>query len=321
MKTAILTSGGDAPGMNAAIRAAVRYARSAGIDMIGVRRGYSGILDSDFVEFDAAVLSWMDAQIDRGGTFLKTARCPEFLEEAPRRRAGEILRAHGVDSLIVIGGDGSFRGAADLARDTGIRVAGIPGTIDNDLAYTDYTLGFDTAVNNVLWSLSAIRDTMDSHSKPTVVEVMGRHCGDIALYAGITAGADFILLPEVPFDMEEIARKALEKSAAGDPGLLIVLAEGAGTAAGIAAEYKKLTGIDARQTCLGFLQRGGTPTHRDRLLAVRLGIAAVRALAEGRSDRVVGIRDDAVVELDLYEALAQPRRFNRALYDAAIALS
>lgn len=321
MKIAILTSGGDAPGMNAAIRAVVRYAKAIGLDAIGVRRGYAGILAEDFVKFDAEALAQLDAMIDRGGTFLQTGRCPEFLETEPRLRAGEILRRRGVDSLIVLGGDGSFRGAADLARDTGIRVAGIPATIDNDLAYTDYTLGFDTAVNNVLWSLSAIRDTMDSHNKPTVVEVMGRHCGDIALYAGLTAGADFILLPEVPFDMNEIAARARKKAEKGECGLMIVLAEGAGTAADVAAQYKALTGIEARQTVLGFIQRGGTPTHRDRLLATRLAMAAVAAVAAGRSDRVVGIRRDEVVELDLFEALAEPRRFNHALYRAASVLA
>ena len=318
MKIAILTSGGDSPGMNAAVRSAVKYARSCGVGVECVRGGYTGILHSDFVTPDDGMLA---SCIDRGGTFLRTARCPEFLQKEPRLRAGEILRERGIDGLIVIGGDGSYRGAADLARDTGIRVVGIPGTIDNDLSYTDYTLGFDTAVNNVLWSLFAMRDTMFSHNKPTIVEVMGRHCGDIALYAGTAAGADFILLPEAPFDMNEIAAKVRARAAEGDASVLIVLAEGAGKLEDVTAEFEKLTGISARQTRLGFIQRGGTPSHRDLLLGFEFGVAAVRALMEGRSNRVIGIRDDKIVEKDLYEALAEPRRFNSALYDVATHLN
>lgn len=318
MKIAVITSGGDAPGMNAAVRAVVRYAISLGAEVCAFSRGYKGLLEDHYIPMERSSVSNI---IQRGGTFIKTDRCAEFNEKEYRLKAGEILRSHGVDGLVVIGGDGSFRGAADLCSDTGIGVVGIPGTIDNDLGYTDYTIGFDTAVNNVLWAINSLRDTMDSHNKVTFVEVMGRHCGDIALHAGITGGAEHILVPEMPCSIKEIADDIVAGAKRGKKSNLIVLAEGAGKLEDVCAEFEKLSGITPRQTRLGFIQRGGSPTHRDRMLATRFGMAAVEALAAGRTNRVIGVRNDMIVEDDLFEALAKPKIFNKELYLQSIALA
>ena len=317
MKIAVLTSGGDAPGMNACIRAIVRYGLSNGVEVCGFQQGYQGVLDDDIVELNRRSVSGI---IQHGGTFLQSARCESFLERETRLRAGEVLRRHQVDGLIVIGGDGSFRGAADLAADTGIKVVGIPGTIDNDMPYTDYTIGFDTAVNNVLWAINSLRDTMNSHNRVTVVEVMGRRCGNIALHAGITGGAEYILVPEMPYNLADIAQNITESAKLGKKSILIVLAEGAGKMEEFCEELEGLCHIKPRQTRLGYIQRGGSPTYRDRLLACRFGVAAVDLLMQGKSDRVVGIRQDRLTDMDLYEALQVKKVFNEELYHTATML-
>ncbi|MBO4217160.1 MAG: 6-phosphofructokinase [Clostridia bacterium] len=316
MKIAVITSGGDSPGMNACIRAVVRCALSQGMEVRGFYRGYQGILDDDSVLLERKSVSNI---IQHGGTFLQTDRCEKFLQKEYRLKAGEVLAKHGIEGLVVIGGDGSFNGAAALSRDTGINVIGIPGTIDNDLAYTDYTLGFDTAVNNVLWAVNSLRDTMQSHNKVTFVEVMGRRCGDIALHAGLTGGAEYILVPEVPFDIKKIAEEIAQSAVRGKKSNLVVMAEGAGRMEDVCIEFEKYSGIKPRQTRLGFIQRGGSPTYRDRLLACLFGIEAVRLLAAGRTDRAVGIRGEKIIDDDIYEALKKKKIFNTTLhFDAGV---
>ena len=318
MKIAIITSGGDAPGMNACIRSIVRYSVHNGIEVCGFYRGYQGILDDDYVCLDRRSVSNI---IQHGGTFLQTDRCLDFLKKECRIKAGEILKSHGVDSLIVIGGDGSFQGASALTKDTGINVVGIPGTIDNDLAYTDFTLGFDTAVNTVLDAINKLRDTMQSHNKVTVVEVMGRRCGDLALHAGITGGAEYILVPEVKFSAKAVADGVLKSSTSGKKSNLIVIAEGAGKMEDFCAEFTKYSDIVPRQSRLGHIQRGGSPTYKDRLLATRFGIEAVNAVMKGETNRVIGIRGNKIIDEDIQKALSKKKRFDKKLYLNASALS
>ena len=318
MKFAIITSGGDAPGMNACIRAAVRYALSQGMEVCGFHRGYQGILEDDYTELDRLCVSNI---IQCGGTFLQTDRCAAFREEPARVRAAEILRAHGAEALLVIGGDGSFRGARDLHEDTGIRVVGIPGTIDNDIGYTEYTIGFDTAVNNVLWAINALRDTMQSHNKVTFVEVMGRRCGDIALHAAVTGGAEYVLIPEVPFDLRKIAQEIAENARYGKKSNLIVVAEGAGKMEDLCREFEEISGICPRQTRLGFIQRGGSPTHLDRLLAEQFAMAAVDRLMQGGESEVIGIRSGRVIHEEIGLALSRSKQPALSLYRAISNLS
>lgn len=229
-RIAILTSGGDAPGMNACIRAATRYALSKGFDVYGVERGYQGLIEGELFRMGSRNVSGI---IHKGGTFLKTARCPEFKTLDGQRHAAETLGAFGIDGLICIGGDGTFRGAKDLSDNFGVNVIGIPGTIDNDLAYTDYTLGFDTAVNTCIWAINCLRDTMGSHDRVSLLEVMGRRCGDIALYAGIAGGAEYILVPEVPYDLDAICKSISMSQKRGKTSNMIILAEGAGNQADV----------------------------------------------------------------------------------------
>ncbi len=318
MKIAIITSGGDAPGMNACIRSIVRYSIHNGIEVCGFYRGYQGILDDDYVELNRRSVSNV---IQHGGTFLQTDRCLDFLKRECRLQAGETLKNHGVNALIVIGGDGSFRGASALAEDTGVSVIGIPGTIDNDLAYTDFTLGFDTAVNNILDAINKLRDTMQSHNKVTVVEVMGRRCGDLALHSGVTGGAEYILVPEVKFSAKEVADGVLKSSALGKKSNLIVIAEGAGKMEDFCREFTKYSGIVPRQSRLGHIQRGGAPTYKDRLLATEFGIEAVNAAMRGETNRVIGIRNGKIVDVDIQIALGKKKRFNKKLYRNGMALS
>ena len=317
-KIALLTSGGDAPGMNACSRAVVRYALSCGMTVFGVYGGYRGLVDGEVVRLDRRSVSDI---IQRGGTFLKTARCPEFTEYEVRAKAAENLKEKGIDGLIVIGGDGSFRGARALSEDFGVKVIGIPGTIDNDLGYTDFTLGFDTAVNNVLWAINNLRDTMQSHEKVTFIEVMGRHCGDIALHAGVGGGAEYILVPEIPFDMGKIAEDILSESNQGKKSNMIVVAEGAGSVDDLARDFAERTGIEPRKTRLGHIQRGGSPSRFDRVFACRCAVRAVDLLREGSSGRVVGIRNGKIVDDGIAEALAKVRPFDEELYRIACRLS
>lgn len=309
-KIAILTSGGDAPGMNAAVRAVVRTALDNGIEVMGVKRGYAGLLNGELFNMDRSSVSDI---IQRGGTVLRTARCLEFKQEEVRKRAVKILKAYGVDALVVIGGDGSFMGAKLLSK-LGVKTVGLPGTIDNDLAYTDYTIGFDTALNTVIDSINKIRDTSTSHERVSIIEVMGRHCGDLALHAGIAGGAEAILVPELGFDKDELCRKILEGKAQGKMHNLVILAEGIGGAFELAKDVEDVTGIETRATILGHTQRGGSPSAFDRVLASKMGAKAVEVLLEGKTSRVIGIKENEIFDQDIDEALALGRKFDEKLF-------
>ena len=317
-KVAILTSGGDAPGMNACIRACVRYAIYKDLDVYGVQRGYKGLIDNDVHLMTNRSVSDI---IQRGGTILRSARCPEFTDVEFQKQAAETLHAYGIENLIVIGGDGSFRGAKDLSDNCKINVIGIPGTIDNDLAYTDYTLGFDSAVNTVLWAINALRDTMGSHDRVSLLEVMGRNCGDIALYSAVAGGVEYVITPEVPYDIDEIAESIRFSQKRGKTSNMIVLAEGAGNKDEICARIKEKTGISVKTTTLGHIQRGGSPTMADRVLAARFACHAVDLLLEKKTNRVVGIKDNKIIDCDITQALSEKRTFDKNLYDIAYALS
>ena len=316
-KIAILTSGGDAPGMNACIRAVVRSALNAGLEVYGVDRGYNGLVKNEIIKMDSHSVCDI---IQRGGTILKTARCLEFKDPAVRKIAADNLKKIGVEGLVVIGGDGSFTGAKLLSDEQGINVVGIPGTIDNDLAYTDYTLGFDTAVNTVLWAINALRDTMTSHDRVSLVKVMGRRCGDIALYAGICGGAEYILVPEVPYDIQKIANEIKHNPENGKTANVIVLAEGAGNENEIKTIVSVISGTDVKVTTLGHIQRGGSPSMADRMLAAKFGVHAVNLLMEGKTNRVIGCHGQQTIDLDISEALAMKKDIDRDLYDMAAKL-
>ena len=317
-KIAVLTSGGDAPGMNAAIRAVVRTAIHNGIEVMGVQRGYSGLINGELFTMDRTSVSDI---IQRGGTILRTARCPEFKNEEVRKKAAKILQAYGVEALVVIGGDGSFTGAKLLSK-LGIKTIGIPGTIDNDLAYTDFTLGFDTALNTVVDAINKIRDTSTSHERVSIVEVMGRNCVDLSLYAGICGGAEAIIVPEVEaFDRDELCKTILEGKNKGKMHNLVILAEGIGGAFELAEYVENITGIETRATVLGHIQRGGSPSASDRVLASRMGAKAVEVLLEGKTSRVIGIRDNKIIDQDIDEALDMESKFDTELYEIAKVLS
>lgn len=321
MKTiGILTSGGDAPGMNAAIRAVVRSAIYYGCKVYGINRGYKGLLEEDLMEMN---LSSVGDIIHRGGTMLKSSRCEEFKTEEGRKLGVKVLKKYGIDCLVVIGGDGSFNGAKKLSE-MGFPAIGIPGTIDNDLEYTDYTIGFDTAMNTVIDAIGKIRDTSSSHERVNIVEVMGRNCGDLALYAGIAGGAETIIVPEVEIKLEDIALRLKTTQKRGKRHSIIVMAEGV-EKVGSASDLKKVlteeAGADVRVTVLGHVQRGGSPTAFDRILASRFGYRAVELLLEGKSSRVVGIKDNQIIDMDIQDALAMPKTFNRELYEMAKVLS
>ncbi len=318
MKTiAVLTSGGDAPGMNAAIRSVVRMAIYKGIRVMGVKRGYSGLINGEIFDMDRHSVSDI---IHRGGTILRTARCEEFKTEAGRKKAVNVLRVFGVDGLVVIGGDGSFAGA-QLLSEMGIATVGIPGTIDNDLSYSEYSIGFDTALNTVLDAINKIRDTSSSHERISVVEVMGRNCGDIALYAGIGGGAESVIIPEKGYEIDALCKTIFEGKLRGKMHNLIILAEGVGGATELAKQVEEITGIESRATVLGHIQRGGSPSAFDRMLASKMGVAAVQVLIEGRSGRVIGMKNGKIVDEDINEALEIPRKFNDELYEISKILS
>lgn len=313
-KIAILTSGGDAPGMNACIRACVRSAINSGLEVYGVERGYFGLVNNKI--FPMNTHSVCDI-VQKGGTILKTARCLEFKFPETRKKAADNLKALGIEGLVVIGGDGSFTGAKFLSDENGINVVGIPGTIDNDLAYTDYTLGFDTAVNTVLWAINNLRDTMTSHDRVSLVKVMGRRCGDIAMYAGICGGAEYILVPEIPYDIKAIAEDIKRSKERGKTSNIIVLAEGAGNETEIKTLVSVLSGADVKVTTLGHIQRGGSPTMADRMLAARFGTRATELLLQGKTNRVIGIKNNKIVDLDIAEALSETKQIDKHLYDMA----
>lgn len=317
-KIGVLTSGGDAPGMNACVRAVVRYAIYNGLTVYGIERGYSGLINNHMVEMNKRSVSDI---IQRGGTILKTARCPEFKEDKYMQIAVDNMEAYGIEGLVVIGGDGSYRGALDLYNKFGVKAIGIPGTIDNDLAYTDYTLGFDTSVNTVVSAINNLRDTMTSHDRVCIIEVMGRKCGDIALYAGISGGAEMILVPEVECDLKKIVKKISLNQRIGKTSDIIVLAEGVCKAEELKQELKD-NGIlgSIKTTTLGYIQRGGAPSMFDRVLAARCAVRAVDLLMQDKGGRVVGIKDNKIIDEDIAEALAKERHFDKELYDTAMIL-
>ncbi len=308
----LLTSGGDAPGMNAAIRAVVRSGIYYGMDVFGIERGYAGLMEDIVIPMEMRSVSNI---VQFGGTKLRTARCLEMLTVEGQKKAVDTLEKHGIDGLVVIGGDGSFRGAKVLSEQYGIPTIGIPGTIDNDLEYTDYTLGFDTAVNTCLDIINKLRDTMTSHERVSVVEVMGRHCGDIALYSGIASGAEIIVVPEVAFDMNEIVARINRSRASGKHSNIVVIAEGVMGADEFAKQLQACTTYSVRPTCIGHVQRGGSPSMADRMLAAQFGNKAIRLLNEGIGNRVVGIRNNKIIDMDIIEAVSMKKTFNYELYE------
>lgn len=313
----VLTSGGDAPGMNAALRAVVRVAIYHGLEVSGIHRGYQGLLDADI---ENMTVSSVGDIIHRGGTKLQTARCLDFKTDEGFKRGLDVLKMYKIDGLVVIGGDGSFRGAQRLSH-AGIKTVGIPGTIDNDLAYTDYTIGFDTALNTVVSAIGNLRDTTSAHGRANIVEVMGRHCGDIALHAGLAGGAESIIVPEINFDMDELCLKLIAGKRRGKLHNIILLAEGVGKPYEIAEAIQSKVDISTRVTIMGHLQRGGTPSAFDRNLGSRFGYHAVKTLMEGRTSRVVGIRGSKVFDMDIDEALAMEKDIDQELYQLADMLS
>ena len=315
MKTiGVLTSGGDAPGMNAAVRAVVRTAISLGMTVKGVRRGYAGLIEDDIFDMDARSVSDV---INRGGTLLYTARCPKFRTEEGVIEAVESCKKHGIEGLVVIGGDGSFRGALELSRH-GVPCIGVPGTIDNDIACTEYTIGFDTALNTAMEMVDKIRDTAQSHDRCSVIEVMGRHAGYIAVQTGIAVGATAIMVPEVPVNIESIIRKINITKNNGKKHFIVIVAEGVGGVEEIAKQIMAGTGVDSRATVLGHVQRGGNPTLRDRLRATQMGYEAVHLLYQGKGNRVVAYQGSSVVNYEIEEALQMKKEFNQHMLKIAL---
>lgn len=315
MKTiGVLTSGGDAPGMNAAVRAIVRTGIVMGLRVIGIRRGYSGLISGDMVEMNLRSVS---DTIHRGGTILYTARCSEFKTEAGMQRAIEVCHEMGIDGIAVIGGDGSFRGAKDLSE-RGIPCVGLPGTIDNDITSSEYTIGFDTSINTVMQMVDRLRDTTESHDRCSVVEVMGRGAGYIALYAGIAVGATSIIVPEIPFDLDrDIIDRMKNTQKTGKKHYIIIVCENVCDVGELAKTLQERTGIETRATILGHVQRGGSPTVRDRVVASEMGYHAVELLAKGTGNRVVVMKDNKVIDYDIFEALEMTKPFEKHLFDIA----
>ena len=297
----VLTSGGDAPGMNAAIRAVVREAITRGCKVKGIKRGYAGLLQEEIVDMDAHSVSDI---ISRGGTILQTARCLEFIQPEYQQQAADICHKHGIDGLVVIGGDGSFKGAQKIAA-LGINTIGLPGTIDLDIACTEYTIGFDTAVNTAMEAIDKVRDTSTSHERCSIIEVMGRGAGYIALWCGIANGAEDVLLPErYNYDEQALVNHIIESRKKGKQHHIIINAEGIGHSASMAKRIEAATGIETRATILGHMQRGGSPTCKDRVYASTMGALAVDLLCEGKTNRVVGYKHGEFVDFDIDEALA-----------------
>lgn len=314
----VLTSGGDAPGMNAAIRSAVRTALLEGLKVKGIRRGFLGLLEEDI--FDMKSKSVSDI-IQRGGTVLYTARCPEFIIPEKQDQAAEICRKHGIDGLVVIGGDGSFRGAAALAK-RGINTVGVPGTIDLDISCTDYTIGFDTAVNTAVETIDRVRDTSTSHERCSIIEVMGRHAGHIAIWCGIANGAEEILIAErYDFDEVKIIKKINRRRETGKKHYIIINAEGVGESENMAKRIEATTGMETRATIIGHAQRGGTPTARDRVYGSVMGAKAVDLLIAGATNRVVAYKDSLFVDFDIEKALAMTKDIDQYMYDLSGRLS
>ena len=296
----VLTSGGDAPGMNAAIRAVVRRGLSSGLNVKGIYKGYNGLLNEEIVDMTARDVS---DTIERGGTILYTARCAEFRTPEGQQRGAEICKKHGIDGLVVIGGDGSFAGAQKLAN-LGINTIGVPGTIDLDIACTEYTIGFDTAVNTAMEAIDKVRDTSTSHERCSIIEVMGRNAGYLAMWCGIANGAEDVLIPEkYDYDEQKIINNIINNRKRGKKHHIIINAEGIGHSTSMARRIEAATGVETRATILGYMQRGGSPTCRDRVYATMMGAMAVDLLCEGKSNRVVGFSHGEFKDFDINEAL------------------
>ena len=310
----VLTSGGDAPGMNAAIRSVVRTCIQYGVTPVGIHRGYNGLINSDVVELDARAVNGITS---RGGTMLYTARCPELKTKEGVMKGVNACRYLGIDGLIAIGGDGTFRGLEDLAAN-GVNTVGIPGTIDNDIACSHYSIGFDTAANTAIEAIDKLADTMQSHERCSVVEVMGHNAGHLALYCGLACGAAAILIPEKPFDFEkDIIEKIRESHYNGKHHFLIIVAEGVGHTAEIADKIREMTGVETRVTIIGHIQRGGSPSARDRVMASRMGHYAVMRLLEGKSNVVVCYRDSQLCDIPINEALQMTKDLDSYMYKVA----
>jgi 6-phosphofructokinase 1 len=317
-RIAVLTSGGDAPGMNAAIRGVARTAHANGIEVYGVKRGYNGLTNGDMRQLGVQDVNGISCQ---GGTMLYTARSPEFMTDEGVERAAKVCKYNGIDAVVVIGGDGSFRGLRDLSKH-GVATVGIPGTIDNDIGCTNYTIGFDTAANTAIEAIDKLNDTMQSHERCSVVEVMGRNAGHLAVYVAIACGACAVLVPERPFDFErDVSDKIRKGRLNGRTHFIVIVAEGIGAADKIAERIEHETGMDVRVTVLGHIQRGGRPTARDRVTASRMGRHAVELLLAGRINRIVGIRDGELQDQDIDEALSQKRDLQETMYETALILS
>ena len=320
----VLTSGGDAPGMNAAVRAVVRTAVSRGIDCVGIRSGWNGLINSDFINMDASSVSHI---IDKGGTMLYTARSEEFMQESGRAKALATCKLLGLDGIVAIGGDGTFRGALALSRqaaETGQRldVVGVPATIDNDIGCSHYTIGFDTACNTAVECIDKLRDTMQSHERCSVVEVMGRNAGYLAMYVGLAVGATAVLVPEEPIDFErDVIEKIRQARFNGFTHYMIVVAEGAGSASEIAAKSKDAIDLDPRVTVLGHIQRGGSPTGRDRVNATKMGYLAVELLLQGKTNRIVCTHEGEFTDVDLDEGLAMKKGIQKMEVDVLAAMT
>ena len=310
----VLTSGGDAPGMNAAIRAVVRTTINKGLKVKGIMRGYAGLLQEEIVDMDSVSVA---DTINRGGTILYTARCEEFTTEEGQKRGAEVCRKHGIDGIVVIGGDGSFRGAGKLSA-LGINTIGLPGTIDLDIACTDYTIGFDTAVNTAMEAIDKVRDTSTSHERCSIIEVMGRNAGYIALWCGIANGAEDILLPE-RYDGNEqyLINRIIENRKRGKKHHIIINAEGIGHSTSMARRIEAATGIETRATIIGHIQRGGTPTCKDRVYASIMGARAAELLSEGKSNRIVAYKDGKFVDFDIQEALNMKKDIPEEQYEVS----
>ena len=314
----VLTSGGDAPGMNAAIRAVVRRSISKGLNVKGIYKGYNGLLNEEIVDLSARDVS---DTISIGGTILYTARCSEFRTAEGQQRGAEVCRKHGIDGLVVIGGDGSFAGAQKLAA-LGINTIGVPGTIDLDIACTEYTIGFDTAVNTAMQAIDKVRDTSTSHERCSIIEVMGRNAGYIALWCGIANGAEDILLPEkYDYDEQKLINNIISNRKRGKKHHIIINAEGIGHSTSMARRIEAATGVETRATILGHMQRGGSPTCKDRVYASMMGAYAVDLLADGKSDRVVGYKDGEYTDFDIDEALAMHKSVSEYQFEVSRALS
>lgn len=317
-KIGVLTSGGDSPGMNAAVRAVVRCGIQRGMEVYGIQRGYEGLIEGAIKEM---YMHSVGDILQRGGTILRTARSERFRTEEGQKHAMNVLSAFGIEGLVIVGGDGSLRGGMELSQ-RGITVMGLPGTIDNDLGYTDYTIGFDTAVNTVLSAVTKIRDTSSSHERATIIEVMGRRCGDIALYAGLTGGADNILVPEMPFDINTVCKKIIQGKNRGKLHDIIIKAEGVKVDVQELAEMiEDKTGKETRVVILAYLQRGGAPTAKDRMLASQMANKAVELLYNDEDSKAIGVCSGEITAFDLGKALDVKRPFNTELYELADVLS